>query len=84
MTAALLILSILLHAGVGFVYVVSGLVAPLWGVLLLVALWLAMSVFLVRALRKNDPWRAMAAPVAGAVLWFAVVQGLGTLFDWTA
>jgi hypothetical protein len=73
-----------LHAGVGFIYVVSGLVAPLWGVILLLALWVAMSVVLVKALRRENVWQALAVPAAGAVLWFAVVQGLGTLFDWTA
>ena len=68
----------------GFIYLVSGLVAPLWGVALLIVLWLSLSVFLVHALRRRDVVRALAAPVAGGVLWFAVVQGLGTLFDWTA
>jgi hypothetical protein len=66
------------------VYLVSGLVAPLWGVLLLVALWLGLSMVLLQGLRRGDPWRALLVPIAGAALWFAVVQGLGTLFDWTA
>jgi hypothetical protein len=73
-----------LHAGVGFIYLVSGLVAPLWGVILLLALWVGMSVVLLKALRRENTWLALAVPAAGAVLWFAVVQGLGTLFDWTA
>ena len=73
-----------LHAGVGFVYVVSGLVAPIWGVALLVAIWGGLSVILVRALRDENPWPALAVPVSGAAAWFLVVQGLGTLFDWTA
>jgi hypothetical protein len=81
---ALLILAIVLHAGVGFVYLVSGLVAPLWGVLLLVALWLGLSMVLVQGLRRGDPWRALLVPITGAALWFVVVRGLGTLFDWTA
>ena len=84
MRGASFVLAIVLHAGVGFIYVVSGLVAPLWGVALLIVLWLGMSVFLVRALRAGNPWEALAVPVAGGVLWFAVVQGLGSLFDWTA
>jgi hypothetical protein len=73
-----------LHGGVAFIYLVSGLVAPLWGVVLLLVLWVGMSVYLVRALRRGNAWQALAVPAAGAVLWFAVVQGLGTLFDWTA
>jgi hypothetical protein len=80
----LLILAVVLHAGVGFIYLVSGLVAPLWGVLVLAALWLGMSVALVRALRTGDHWRAILVPIVGAALWFAVVQGLGSLLDWTA
>ena len=84
MHSFLLILAVVLHAGVGFVYLVSGLVAPLWGVLVLIVLWLAMSVVLVRALQARDSMRAILVPVLGAALWFAVVQGLGTLFDWTA
>jgi hypothetical protein len=59
-------------------------VAPPWGVFLLLVLWLGMSVSLVRALRRGNPWLALSIPAAGGVLWFAVVQGLGTLFDWTA
>ena len=74
----------MLHAGVGFIYLVSGLLPPLWGVAILIVLWLGMSVFLVRALRRGNVLHALAMPVAGGVLWFAVVQGLGTLFDWTA
>ena len=58
--------------------------APLWGVALLIALWLGLSVFLVHALRSGNVARALAVPVAGGALWFVVVQGLGTLFDWTA
>lgn len=58
--------------------------APLWGVAILIVLWLGLSVYLVQALRRNSVVHALAVPVAGGVLWFAVVQGLGTLFDWTA
>ena len=65
-------------------YVVSGLVAPIWGVALLLAIWGGLSVVLVRALRSESPWPAVAVPLAGAAAWFLVVQGLGTLFDWTA
>lgn len=81
---AILVLAVALHAGVGFVYVVSGLVAPIWGVALLLATWGGLSVILVRALKSESAWPALAVPVMGAIAWFAVVQGLGTLFDWTA
>ena len=77
-------LAVVLHAGVGFVYLVSGLVAPIWGVALLLVLWVGMSVFLVRALKRGNLVHALAVPLVGGALWFAVVQGLGTLFDWTA
>lgn len=78
------LLAVALHAGVGFVYVVSGLVAPIWGVALLLVIWGGLSVVLVRAIQNERPWPALAVPLAGAAAWFAVVQGLGTLFDWTA
>ena len=73
-----------LHAAVGFIYLVSGLVAPLWGVALLIVLWIALTIVLVHALRQRDPWIALGVPVTGGVLWIAVVQGLGYVFDWTA
>lgn len=80
----LLALAVVLHAGVGFVYVVSGLVAPPWAVVVLILAWIAMSLLLLRALRRGAPWPALAVPLGGGLLWVALVQGLGTLLDWTA
>jgi hypothetical protein len=80
---ALLALAVALHAGVGYVNLVSGLAAPIWAVGLLLAIWGALSVFLVRMLRSEKPWPALLVPLAGAAAWFVVVPGLGSLLNWS-
>lgn len=66
-------LGIALHAGVGWLYLASGLVAPLYGVLVLWALWTVLLVVALRLRRDRPAWTPFVAVVA-AVLWFLVLS----------
>jgi len=72
----------LLLGALGYVYLVAGLVVPApW----LAGLWIALLVLIVLAIRWwRRPLLVLALPFVGALFWFAYVQGLGSLFDWTA
>lgn len=76
-----------LHLAVGvFPYAASGLVVPVWGVVVLYGCWLALAVVLVRLLRgpARRPLLAPAIPVVAIAVWFAFVSLGGALLDWTA
>jgi hypothetical protein len=82
------VVAVVLHVVVGvFPYAASGLLAPLWGIVLLYGVWLALAVVLVRLLRPGPRRRPMVAPVVPFVAlaaWFAVLSLGEALFDWTA
>ena len=82
--AAVLIRSVgvVLHLIVGYVYLVSGLVVPFPFVLLLLAVWVALTILAVR--RWANPWWVLAASFLAAAVWMLVVPGLGGLLGWTA
>ena len=71
-----------LHLVAGFFYISSGLVAPLWGVLLLLVIWIALAIVLVR-MRRDGP-KTLAVPVAAAAIWFLVLWIGQSLLGWTA
>lgn len=76
-------IGLVLFIGTGFVYAVSGLVAPLWGVLTLWAIWLGLAV-LLRHWWKASPAMVLLVPCLAVGLW-AVVLWIGDVaFDWTA
>jgi hypothetical protein len=66
-----------------YLYAVSGLVAPMWAVGALIAVWMA---FLVVGLvqRRRRPLMVLALPAIGLALWFGVVSLGETLLGWTA
>jgi hypothetical protein len=73
----------LLHLFLGFFVLASGLLAPWWGVLLLVAVWGALWVPIWRW-RRDHPFRTMLVPFAmAAILWATLTAG-DTWFGWTA
>lgn len=79
---AVLVVALGLHLVAGFFLLVSGLVAPLWAVALLMAIWV---VLLITGYRyRHRPLIVLMMPVAAAVAWFVVVQGGSMLFGWTA
>ena len=69
-----------LHLVIGFPYVFSGLLAPLWAVGVLVAIWLALGVLLIRT-RANSP-RDLWAPFLGAAIWLAAINAGNGLLGW--
>ena len=79
----LLVLAVLAHLGAGILYLAAGLVAPLWAVLLLWALWLVLLWVLVRVWRRR-PLLALAVPVAAVALFFAAITAGEQLLGWTA
>ena len=78
----LLVLALGLHLAVGFFILVSGLVAPMWAVLLLLALWGGLFVLGYR--NHNRPFLVLLMPVVAAIAWFVVVQGGALFLGWTA
>jgi hypothetical protein len=66
-----------------FLYAASGLVAPWWGVAVLMFVWLAL---FVRGLRwwSTHPVRLLLLPVAAIVFWFLVLSAGGAWLGWTA
>lgn len=75
-------LATLLHLVAGFFYLSSGLVAPLWAVGVLLAIWVALAVVLFR-IRTSGP-KTLLVPVAAAAIWFLVLWLGDTFLDWTA
>ncbi len=68
---------------IGFVYVTSGLVAPLWAVAGLMIFWVVLVVLGLRWFRRHT-WRLLALPVVAAFVWFGVLTLGERLLGWTA
>ena len=75
------LLAAVLHAVAGFFYLASGLVAPLWAIVVLLAIWFVL-VWQLWRLRRS-PY-SLLIPVAAAAIWFTILT-LGERFlNWTA
>lgn len=68
---------------IGFFYVSAGLVAPLWAVILLVIIWVALVVVGIRWFRRH-PLRVLALPLVAVIIWFGVITLGEQLLGWTA
>ena len=66
-----------------FLYAASGLVAPWWGVALLLLVWLALFV-VACAWWTPHPGRLPALAVAAIAFWFVAVTAGGAWLGWTA
>jgi hypothetical protein len=71
------------HAATIFLYLASGLLAPLAGVLFLLAGWAILLLAAIR-LRTSHPWLAAVTPAASVAFWAAVLTLGGWVFGWTA
>ena len=81
------VVGVVLHLAVGvFPYAASGLVTPVWGYVVLYAVWLALAFVLIRLLGgpNRRPIVAPAIPLAALAFWFAFVTAGEVLLDWTA
>ena len=76
------VLAAILQAAVGFMYLASGLMAPLYGIVVLWAIWIAATVLLVR-FRRRGPI-LLLVPVVAAGLWFGIMTLGDAVLDWTA
>ena len=67
---------------VGILYLASGLVVPLpW----LAGMYVLFAGLVAVAVGSRDrPWRVLGVPLAGVVLWGAIVSAGEALLDWTA
>lgn len=72
----------LLHLVVGAFVLPSGLVAPAWAWLGLVALWVAGALLLW--VWRRSPVRALLVPVAMAAIWWAALTAGDVWLGWTA
>ena len=77
------VVSLLMLAPVGFMYLMAGLVVPgLW----LLAMYALLVVLVVVAvlLARRGSWWVLAVPPVGAVLWFAILNAGERFLGWTA
>jgi hypothetical protein len=72
-----------LHLVMGVFVLSSGLLAPWWAVLLLVAVWVLLWIP-IRRWRHDHPFRTMLVPFAMAAIWWAVITAGDVWLGWTA
>jgi len=78
-----LVVAGLLHLFVLWPYALSGLVAPTYGVLGLLVVWLLFAAFLVFVHRRYGALATLVPPVA-ALTWIALLSLGGSLLGWQA
>jgi uncharacterized membrane protein YGL010W len=77
------LLGIAAHVATVFLYLASGLVAPLAGVVFLLAGWVVLLIAAVRR-RRSHPWLVALTPAASIAFWAAVLTFGSRVFGWTA
>jgi hypothetical protein len=70
-------------AGCFFLYAASGLLAPWYGVVLLLVIWVVLFVVATRWWTPH-PKRTLLLPLIALAVWFGVLTAGEVLFDWTA
>jgi hypothetical protein len=76
-------LAVLAHLALFFWYVASGLVAPGWAVAVLLAIWAALLVVVIK-LRRTHPFLAWLVPVFALAFWFGAISAGEAWLGWTA
>ena len=78
----MLVVGYALLAVAAYLYLASGLVVPgPW----LFILWAVIAVLIFLAIRWwRRPLLVLSLPFVAGLFWLAFVQGLGSVFDWTA
>lgn len=64
-------------------YIASGLVAPLWAILLLWVFWLALATLALRWFRAR-PWLVLLLPFVAAGIWWLSLTLGENLLNWQA
>lgn len=81
-SSAIAKLGFLLHLAMGVLILVSGLIMPVWAVVVLGVVWLVALVFVFQA--RDRPFIVLVVPVAMLGIWLATAWLGETLLDWTA
>ena len=77
-------IGLVLHLVVGvFPYLSSGLMVPLWGLIVLGVVWVVLLIVAIRLLRRGSPW-TLAVPAIAIAFWFVWLTVGERLWDWTA
>ena len=66
-----------------FLYAVSGILAPLWAVFVLLAVWTGHFVLALRWF-STRPYAVLFLPVPAVVIWFATMIAGGAWLGWSA
>ncbi len=82
LSRTVVILAFVFHLIVGFLYLFTGLLAPVPVAIALQIAWIGLLVVAIRV--RAEPKRVALVPVVAAVLWFAVVSIGSAVFGWTA
>lgn len=64
-------------------FVASGLLAPLWAVIVLLVIWSGTLVWGFRY-RRRHPWVVLACPFALMIFWLAFITAGESWLGWTA
>lgn len=64
-------------------YIASGLAAPLWAIVLLMAFWLALLATAIRWFTRF-PWPILAMPFVAAAVWWLTMTLGESLLGWQA
>ncbi len=65
-----------------WLYSASGLLAPLWAVVLLLVLWAGLAVLAVVVHRRRG-WVSLLVPVLAVSLWWSALTLGGAVLGWT-
>jgi hypothetical protein len=71
------------HLVVGYFYLVAGLVTPVYGLVVLWIVWLALLALAIRMLRRHPLW-VLAVPLAALGILVGLVSLGGALLGWSA
>ncbi|MEF3120487.1 hypothetical protein [Kocuria flava] len=79
--ALAVVVAALAHLVVGFYYLASGLMAPLWVVVLLAVWWVLLTLVGVWLVRCRT-YLVLLVPVAAAATWFGVMAFGSSVLGW--
>jgi hypothetical protein len=77
------VIGIAAHLVVGYFYLVAGLVTPLYGLVVLWILWLALLVVAIWMLRRHPLW-VLEVPLFAVAILVGVTAFGGAFLGWTA
>ena len=64
-------------------YLASGLMAPMWAVVVLLSVWVVLFVLAIKWFGRH-PYRVLSLPFAAVAIWFPAMYAGDTFLGWTA